>query len=50
MAANPVHHLHVLKLSVKHIALALAAALALAGCSSTRHVPAGSYMLDNAKT
>lgn len=49
MAANPVHHLHVLKLSVKHIALALAAALALAGCSSTRHVPADSYMLDNAR-
>ena len=34
---------------MKHIALALAAALALAGCSSTRHVPADSYMLDNAR-
>ncbi len=37
--ARRTQHLHILL-------IALAAALALAGCSSTRHVPQGSYLLD----
>ena len=35
-----------LPLSIRHIIYALAAALLLTGCSATRHVPRGSYLLD----